>query len=153
LRPDGTPSGTIRRRVALGIRLYQEGAATLLVMSGGGSGPAPEAEIMARLAEAAGVPRSALLVEAKSNNTVENALFCVRLLRDRGIRRIVLVSDRVHLPRAAMLFRLAGLDVVGSAGAPMSSWTAALVAVLHEMAALPRSMVRILCARRRLANL
>jgi uncharacterized SAM-binding protein YcdF (DUF218 family) len=111
----------------------------------------PEAEIMTRLADAAGVPRSALLVEAASNNTAENALFCMRLLRDRGIRRIVLVSDRVHLPRAAMLFRLAGLDVIGSAGAPMSSWRAALVAVLHEIAALPRSYVRILSARRRCA--
>jgi uncharacterized SAM-binding protein YcdF (DUF218 family) len=99
---------------------------------------------MAGLAEAAGVPRSALLVENQSRNTIENALFSAQLLQARNIRRIILVSDRVHLPRAALLFRLAGLRVVGRAGVRASSRIGAFEAALHEAAAFPRSLAGIL---------
>ena len=149
LRPDGSPSGAIRRRVELGVRLYQERTAPLLLMSGGGRGPTAEADVMARLAEAAGVPPAALVIEAASRNTVENASFCARLLRDRRLRRIVLVSDRVHLPRAAMLFRLAGLRVIGRAGVSARSWPAAIVAAAHELGAIPRAAVRLMRLGRR----
>jgi uncharacterized SAM-binding protein YcdF (DUF218 family) len=104
------------RRLDCGIRLLQAGAAPLLLLSGGGSGPVPEAEIMRRMALARGVPDAALLVEPRSRDTVENARESARLLRPRGGRSVVLVSDRVHLPRAALLFRLAGLRVAGRVG-------------------------------------
>ena len=138
----------MRRRIEFGLQLYQEGAAPLLLLSGGGRGPVPEAEIMGRLAHSAGIAPEALLIETESRNTVENALFSARLLQARHIGRIVLVSDSVHLPRAALLFRLAGLRVVRRAGIPASSRIAAFVAALHEAAALPRSLARILFQRR-----
>ena len=72
---------------------------------------------MRRLALASGLPEAALLLEPRSRNTWENAEESARLLRRRGLRRVVLVSDRAHLPRAALLFRLAGLDIAGLAGA------------------------------------
>jgi len=53
-----------------GIYLFQAGAAPLLLLSGGGSGPVPEAEIMRRIAIARGVPEAALLVEPGSRDTV-----------------------------------------------------------------------------------
>jgi uncharacterized SAM-binding protein YcdF (DUF218 family) len=138
----------LRRRIEFGIRLYQEGAAPLLLLSGGGRGPVPEAKIMGSLARGAGIAPEALLIEAESRNTVENALRSARLLQARHISRIILVSDRVHLPRAALLFRLAGLRVVGCAAVPASSRIAAFVAALHETAAFPRSLARILLQRR-----
>ena len=105
----------------MAIRLLQEGAAPLLLLSGGGDGPVPEAEIMRRMALARGVPEAALLVEPGSRDTVENARETARLLRSRGGRSVLLVSDRAHLPRAALLFRLAGLRVAGRAGVPPPS--------------------------------
>src|SRR6476620_466179 len=62
VRPDGSPSSPMRRRVALAVTLYQSGAAPLLVLSGGGA-PVSEAQAMAELARAAGVPGTALLCE------------------------------------------------------------------------------------------
>ena len=62
------------------------GAAPLLVLSGGGTGPVPEAEIMRRMARARGVREAALLVEAGSRDTLENAWETARLLRPRGAR-------------------------------------------------------------------
>jgi uncharacterized SAM-binding protein YcdF (DUF218 family) len=132
----------LARRVARGAELFRQGASPLLVLSGGGRGPEPEAARMRRLALADGVPESALLVEPNSPNTWENARESARLLRRRGLRRVVLVSDRSHLPRAALLFRLAGLEVAGRAGVPSPSPVWELGALLREIAALPHSLWR-----------
>lgn len=145
---EGGPSERLRLRVARAIELYRAGKAPLLLLSGGGSGPVAEAEIMRGLALAAGIPENALLREADSRNTVENAVNSARLLRERGISRIVLVSDRTHLPRAVLLFRRAGLDVVDKAGIPARSLTRALGAALFEIGALPRSVIRLWATRR-----
>jgi uncharacterized SAM-binding protein YcdF (DUF218 family) len=129
-------------RVERGVELFRQGAAPLLLLSGGGHGAEPEAVIMRRLALAAGVPEAALLLEPGSRNTSENASESARLLRRRGLRRVVLVSDRAHLPRAALLFRLAGLGIAGRAGVRPPSAVWELGAVIRELAALPTSLLR-----------
>lgn len=126
------------------MRLYHEGAASLLLLSGGGAGPMPEAEIMRELALAQGVPKRALLVEPASRNTVENALEVAKLLRPQGRNSVLLVSDRSHLPRAALLFRLAGLRVAGWAGVRPRSLLRETGAAIRECAVLPWSLLRAL---------
>ena len=138
----GRPSERLRRRVALGVGVYREGAAPLLVMSGGGAGAATEAAVMRDLAREAGVPETAVLLEMESRNTFENAAYSARLLHAVGKQRIVLVSDRAHLPRAARLFRHAGLEVIGVAGVPASSICRAFGAVLYEAASYMRGLFR-----------
>jgi len=136
------PSARLRRRLDCGIRLLQGGAAPLLVLSGGGDGPVPEAEIMRRMALDSGVPEAALLVEPGSRDTVENARETARLLRSRGARSVVLVSDRVHLPRAALLFRFAGLRLAGCVGVPPPSIRREIGAAIRECVKLPGSVAR-----------
>ena len=132
----------LRRRLEIGIRLFEIGAAPLLVLSGGGSGPTPEAESMRRAAMVHGVPPAAMLVDTVSRNTVENARETARLLSALGLGSVVLVSDRVHLPRATLLFRLAGLRVAGRAAVPARSLRRAAGAALREILALPCSLLR-----------
>jgi uncharacterized SAM-binding protein YcdF (DUF218 family) len=134
----------LRRRLDRGVSLFQQGAAPLLLLSGGGSGRVPEAEIMRHMARDRGVPQAALLVETGSHDTVGNARETARLLRARGGRSVLLVSDRAHLPRAALLFRLAGLRVAGWAGARPSSLWWEVGAAIREFAALPGSLARAL---------
>src|SRR5205814_1284761 len=59
-----------------------------------------------------GVQSSDLIEDTDSQNTYENALRSRALLEPRGIRRIVLVTDAMHLPRAVACFRKQGFEVV-----------------------------------------
>jgi hypothetical protein len=79
-------SARLRRRVECGVRLYREGVARVLLLSGGGNGPEPEAELMLRVALAHRVPQAALLIEAHSRDTVDNARETALLLRAHGLR-------------------------------------------------------------------
>ena len=146
LRADGSPTSQLRRRVALGAQLYHAGVAPLLLLAGGGV-PVSEAQAMGELAAQAGVPALALIREPWSRNTAENAIHSARLLNERGLRRVVLVSHRTHLFRARLLFRMSGLTIVGAAGVPSRSTISAVLAILYEAAALPRSIIRMLQRR------
>jgi uncharacterized SAM-binding protein YcdF (DUF218 family) len=148
LKPDGTTGALLARRVARGVELFQRGAAPLLVLSGGGGGAVPEAEVMRRIARAAGVPEAALIVEPRSRNTRENARETARLLAACGRSSVLLVSDRTHLPRAALLFRRAGLTVVGRAASSPPALSREAVLALRETAALARTLLCVLRRRR-----
>jgi uncharacterized SAM-binding protein YcdF (DUF218 family) len=138
------PSARLERRVARGVRLYRQGVAPTMLLSGGGRGPEPEAEIMRRAALAHGVQPSALLVEPHSRDTLGNARESAALLHARGWRVVALVSDRTHLPRAALLFRLAGVKVAARSGVRSGSLLAEAGAALREALALPPSLLRAL---------
>jgi len=146
LRPGGVAGGQLRRRMALGAELYAAGTAPYLLLVGGG-GPVTEAAVMRELATAAGVPDSALICETRSRNTSENAVHSARMLHEHGLRRIVLVSHAAHLFRARLLFRIAGVEIVGSAGVPPRSAIEAVAAAFYEALALPRSLARMLWLR------
>jgi uncharacterized SAM-binding protein YcdF (DUF218 family) len=95
--------------------LYRE-APCPVVVSGGkvhDSDPGPTlAEAMHKFLVRQGVAAKHLIVEDRSHNTHENAVECSRLLAERGISRVVLVTDATHLIRAEGCFRQQGLDVV-----------------------------------------
>lgn len=71
-------------------RLYQDGLAPWVLFSGARGRmtqdwPETEAETMARVAAAAGVPVSAILIENRATNTGENIRFSRELLEERGM--------------------------------------------------------------------
>lgn len=53
-------------------------------------------------------------IEGASENTAENARFSASILRREGVRRILLVTDAMHMPRAKTVFAQTGLDVVAA---------------------------------------
>jgi len=50
--------------------------------------------------------------ENRSRDTADNASMSAQILKPAGIRRIVLVTQAFHMPRARQLFEAAGLEVV-----------------------------------------
>jgi uncharacterized SAM-binding protein YcdF (DUF218 family) len=70
-----------------------------------------EAEVMAEIIEHEfGLP--VRWREMKSQDTAENASLSAAILHAAGIRRVVLVTQAFHMPRAQRLFEMAGLEVV-----------------------------------------
>ncbi len=116
---DDQPTEVFRARLEQGERLLAAGRAPRLIVSGGWTGHASrsEAEAGRGYLLARGVPASRLMVEDRSRHTLEN-LFNVReTLREHGWSRLLLVSDPLHLARAAALARGLGLEVLLSPAA------------------------------------
>lgn len=103
-------------RVLHGAKLYREGKAPKVILSGGRNewmGEAtPESIDMATLMKTMGVPESAILQDSTSLNTRENALNTKQIMEAQGIRRILLVTSAVHMPRSLLIFKKLGIDAI-----------------------------------------
>jgi uncharacterized SAM-binding protein YcdF (DUF218 family) len=113
------PTAVFRARLEHGARLLREGWAPRILVSGGVTGDSrvSEAEAGRDHLVAAGLPGSAVLMEAGSRHTLEN-LFNVReTLRRESWQRLILVSDPLHLARAATMARGLKLEVLLSPAA------------------------------------
>jgi uncharacterized SAM-binding protein YcdF (DUF218 family) len=127
----GVPGPALRRRLEHGLAVFTEREAAHLLVSGGVVGPPPaEAQVMRELALARGVAAERIIVEDMARNTFENAVYCGRIIRERGWRRVIVVTDAFHLPRALYVFRRLGLEVAGEGvprrpGISHLSWTCA----------------------------
>lgn len=96
-----------------------------IIVSGGllATGPVdvPVSSGMKRLLMALGVAEGDIVEEPRSTTTFENAVESQKLLAARALRRVALVTSASHLPRAVLVFRAQGLDVIpagaGYAGA------------------------------------
>ncbi|MDB5853199.1 MAG: hypothetical protein JWR22_1240 [Herminiimonas sp.] len=53
-------------------------------------------------------------VEGRSRNTAENASMSAAMLAPEKVKRILLVTDAMHMPRARTAFQQAGFDVVSA---------------------------------------
>jgi uncharacterized SAM-binding protein YcdF (DUF218 family) len=86
-----------------------------IVFSGGTSALAAdepsEAPFALRQLESFGIARERILIEDRSRNTVENAVFSKRLVQPKPGERWLLVTSAYHMPRAIGVFRKAGFPV------------------------------------------
>jgi uncharacterized SAM-binding protein YcdF (DUF218 family) len=115
VREDGTASPALAARVRHAVALFHQGAAPLMVFSGGAWGGGPsEAQVARTLAVSQGVPESACLLEESSRNTHDNAAHTTTLLRARGIAEATVVTDGYHALRARQWFRRHGYEVLVS---------------------------------------
>jgi uncharacterized SAM-binding protein YcdF (DUF218 family) len=86
------------------------------ILFSGGSGAlifdeGNEAEFALRLFESLGIPRARILLEDRSRNTVENAIFSKAIAQPKAGERWLLVTSAYHLPRAIGIFRKADFAV------------------------------------------
>lgn len=98
-------------RLRYGARLAREWDLPVLVTGGAPSGGVPEAQLMQEALESDfGVP--VRWAESGSRDTRENASLSAHLLKEAGVRRILLVTHAAHMPRAVAEFESQGLDVI-----------------------------------------
>src|SRR5438105_15136019 len=113
---DGRPSPVFRARLDHAVSLYQAGLAPFLVVTGGkGSGHrTTEAAVARQFAIDRGVPSDAILVEDRGRTTLESVRSVGDMLRSRGLRDALFVSDRAHMLRVLRMARDQGLTSFGS---------------------------------------
>jgi uncharacterized SAM-binding protein YcdF (DUF218 family) len=102
-------------RLVEGVRLHRLGLAPTLVLLGlpGDEGQSEQAA-RSRLARDLGVPAGAIVLPAIALTTREEAAQAAAVLGPLGARRVLLVTDSLHLVRAARLFTAHGFEVLGA---------------------------------------
>ena len=112
---DWQDTAIARRRIGYAYQLYRQGCAPLLVLAGGHGGAAH----MAAALSAQGVPAAALRLDERSQNTHENARYSAVILRREDLRRVLLVTSPIHMPRALASLTREGIGAIPAAAMPM----------------------------------
>lgn len=110
------PSPVFAERINHAVELHRRGVVKRLLFTGGRVAAAdkPESEVARAHALAAGVPPDSILTESFSRTTGQNLAEAKRVMDREGLRTAVIVSDPLHLKRAASMAEDLGIDAVTS---------------------------------------
>ena len=105
-------------RVWYGANLYHAGKAPKIIVSGGriswhGEG-SPEADDLMKLLVKMGVPQTEIVLEGKSLNTRENAVYVKEILQQYSFKKILLVTSALHMPRSLAIFKKLDIDAIAA---------------------------------------
>jgi uncharacterized SAM-binding protein YcdF (DUF218 family) len=105
-------SPVFRERINHAIELYRRGKVHKLIFTGGqGNQNEPTEAAAARAyALANGVPLQDILVEQKSHTTYENVVNAKQLADANNLKKVLIVSDPMHMKRAMTMASDVGLD-------------------------------------------
>jgi uncharacterized SAM-binding protein YcdF (DUF218 family) len=104
-------------RILYAAQLYKEGKAPAILLSGGnitwlsGRSMTP-ADEMAEILALTDIPKEDIWLQPKSQNTYEDAFYSCQMLKEQGIRRVLLVTSAMHMPRSVALFEHQGIEVI-----------------------------------------
>jgi uncharacterized SAM-binding protein YcdF (DUF218 family) len=113
---NGRPSPVLRARLNHALGLYRERLAPLIVVTGGiGTGDTTsEALVGRRYLLSHQVPDSAVIVQPEGRSTMTSMTAVAGSLRQRGLNRVLLVSDAFHMFRLRMEARRVALEAYTS---------------------------------------
>lgn len=109
-------SPVFRERINHAIDLYRRGRVHKIIFTGGqGNRNEPTEAAAARAyAVANGVPQSDTLMEQRSHTTYENLVFAKQLADVHGLKKVLIVSDPMHMRRAVAMANDVGLEAYPS---------------------------------------
>ena len=105
-------SPVFRERINHAIELYRGGKVRKIIFTGGqGNSNEPTEAVAARShAMANGVPAKDILIEQKSHTTYENIVYAKQIVDANNLKKVLLVSDPMHMKRAMTMAKDIGLD-------------------------------------------
>jgi vancomycin permeability regulator SanA len=119
----GTPSARLSARLDRTIELFRAGYFPLVIASGGvGKEGFDEAVVMRDYLVVHGIPTDRVLVDSSGVTTYASALATERIVRERKLKSVFVVSQYFHLPRARLALRRFGLEPVYSASPRYFEW-------------------------------
>ena len=118
VKSDGELSLQLKWRLDAAVKAWEEHPCWIVVCGARGSNePVEEAYAMRDYLIDQEIPAEMILTDAESYNTRQNIDHAAKLLNDKDVQRVVVVTSDYHLPRALALAEDAGLDASGI-GAP-----------------------------------
>ena len=105
-------SPVYRERLNQGIRLYNDGYVDTLIVTGGygaGNGHS-DAYTAKQYVVSQGIPEEAILMEETSSITQENLENAKVIMEENGMENAIIVSDPLHMKRAMLLAKDAGIE-------------------------------------------
>ena len=150
VRPDGSPSASLLRRIGFGLEAAREHPDAPVFCSGGVSGPGPsEASIMAAMLLAEGVAAARLIRDEKSLSTLDNVAAAVAQIETGGHPYVVACSDGYHLPRIRLLLALYGVKSRPWPCRERAPLGHGVAMGLRECLAVPHNLAHAMARRRR----
>lgn len=151
VRPDGSASPTLRRRIAGGLSLALAHPEAMVFCSGavGRHGPS-EASVMAERLLAEGVAAARLVLDEASRDTLQSGLAAARFIREHGLEGAIVCSDSYHTPRGRLILAALGvssLDGAVRSGPRQTGWGPWIGMRLREAPAIPYDGVLALAHR------
>lgn len=118
VKPDGTPSEALRRRLAAALEEHRKKRQVIIVCGAqGGDEPRAEGDVMRDWLLAEGVPEEDIVAETASFNTRQNLEYARAIMEHRGLREALIVTSDYHVARALALCERAGIRATGK-GSP-----------------------------------
>jgi uncharacterized SAM-binding protein YcdF (DUF218 family) len=110
----GLLSFKTEERVRSGARIFSQGFAPLVVVTGGkvGENTYAEAPAMAQLLQKLGVVENQIVQEDQAQNTLENAQNVMAIARERNWQKLIILTSDFHTSRACTFFRRDGAEVI-----------------------------------------
>ena len=110
LLEDGSLSVNCRNRVLCGVDLYSKLKLTkcCILLTGGvtpfTSGISESEAMRKELLSICDICDAKVLLESKATNTIENALFCLPIIKEKNFTDLHIITTNYHLPRSGRIF-------------------------------------------------
>jgi uncharacterized SAM-binding protein YcdF (DUF218 family) len=116
------PSIILRLRLDEAIKLYSNGYASTIIVSGaqGEDEDISEAASMKNYLISHGIPAEHILLEDKSFNTYQNLANSHKIMQENSLRTAIIVSNASHIRRSLIIAQNLGIVATG-ASAPMAN--------------------------------
>lgn len=130
----GEPSARLQSRLDEGLRLYEEGIASLIVVSGGiGKEGFDEAVVMKNYLVEKGVGAENIIEDSEGNNSYLTGKNLVKIAEEYNIKSVTLVSQYYHILRAKHVIKRFGFEQVYSSYGKMTPELRDLYSIPREI--------------------
>ena len=149
VKPDGTPSGAMHRRIEGALKLASASHnPTFLVTGGVGQHGHCEAIVMKNTLTKANILEDHIILEQESKNTLSSIIRCSQILKSRkNIKSVTVCTDKYHIFRCRWIFHMLGVTTTFGAmpsGYKVNGLLRWSYYYLREMAAFPVNTILLL---------
>ncbi|MDI2090469.1 YdcF family protein [Commensalibacter oyaizuii] len=121
--PDGDPSEALVARLNEAIRIYDDGYAPYILVSGGtGIEGHDESVVMKQYLIDHGIPEKNIINDGKGVNTRATAQNTAIYMNDHHMKCAIVISQYYHIARIKLAFNMAGVKCLGNAAPFYFTW-------------------------------